>query len=154
MCSSVCIHIQCAVNQMCVHGCAGLDVFPGIHRQLHKTNAGEDPWQQMTVQPHVDLRCLKWAVRKGKFHRVQTITQHALQQADSEWYGMNTSKVVNREQYGWQLCQWRLQQTGHFRCGEWGHGGVMVLVCTWDHPSWENRDINGPDSSVGSPCQH
>lgn len=58
-----------------------------VHKQLHETDAGEDPWQQMTDQSHVDLRCLRRAVTKGKFHRVQTITQQALQWADSVWYG-------------------------------------------------------------------
>lgn len=153
-CVLVCVFIYSVPWIKCV--CVGVLDWTcfQVHRQLHKTDAGEDPWQQMTDrQPHVDLRCLKQAVRKGKFHRVQTITQQALQQADSVWYGMSRSEVVNREQkqHGWQLCQWRLQQTGCFRCGGWGHLEVMVLLLTWDHPSWENRVIDGPDLSAGSP---
>lgn len=129
MCSHMCVYLYTVCKCVCM-GVQDWTCFQ-VHKQLRKTSAGEDPWQQMTHRLHVDLRCLKQAARKGKFHRLQTIIQQqqTLQPLDSVRCGMSRSEGVDREQeqHGWQLCKWRLQQTGHLRCGGWGHREVTVL---------------------------
>lgn len=89
----VCVYIQCAVNQK---GVLDWMCFQ-VHRQLHKSSAGEHSWQQMTDRPHVDLRCLKRAARGGKFYTLKTIIQHC---SSLTVYGMVWYEQIRGSQDG------------------------------------------------------
>lgn len=83
---------------------------------------------------------------------VKTIIQQEqkLQPLDSVWYSM--SRPEGRRTT-WLTVKWRLQQTGHLRCGGSGHREVTVYRKLGTLRP-QNREIDGLNWRAGSPCQH
>ena len=104
-CACVLLYVRVqALNQLYVHGCAGLDVFPGTHaatpkkRLLERIHGGRWPFGLMWTS---DV----WSepVGKGKF---QTITQRrqALQRLYSVWYDRESAqKSTGGQKTTWLL---------------------------------------------------
>lgn len=123
ICSWVSVYLYSVQWIKCV--CMGV-----LDKMCSQVAAQKQCWRRSMAaddQLHVDIRCLKWGVRKGNFHRVQTINQQqqALQLFDSVWCSIEqirSSYCNNMADRVWV----KTSADRSLRCRGWGHREVTV----------------------------